>query len=156
LRLAGTALAGAGVAEAAEDEERVVVVGADLAEGVDAVRNERRREALRGERILSLREFGARADAGDRLRTGIDDQLQPVRVAGDVGVPYWRARVIAMLALQLVPLVPARFFVRQVDGPLDVDQLSARADAFDVIAARAVRLRADRNGASLRRLIVVN
>ena len=42
--------------------------------------------------------------------------------------------VVAVLAVQLLELVPGRLLVREVDAPLDVDQRAGVAAALDLVA----------------------
>ena len=116
-----------------------VAVGPDLAQGVDRIRFEGRREILGVARVRALLELRTRGLAfaalvKNRLGPRIDDQHLPRLFVGDVGVAQRMVGGVAVLALKLLELVPDRFLVRQVDGPLDIDQWAGAAGAPDRFA----------------------
>src|SRR5438270_9890896 len=42
--------------------------------------------------------------------------------------------IVPMFSLKLLELIPARFLIRQVDTPLDIDERAGIAAAFDLVA----------------------
>src|ERR1700744_3262789 len=84
----------------------------------------------------------------DVARTGIDDQALARGRADDLRVPSRMTVGVAVLAVELLELVPDGLLVREPDAPLNVDERSGVAASFDVVA--------ELQRATFRTVVVVN